>query len=48
MTTAGGDGDLGEHMSAHLIGPVRRYIAKSPVITVVVLLVAEYSGRFRA
>jgi hypothetical protein len=56
MTTAGADGDLGEHMSAQLIGRVRRYIAKSPVlqillfivITVVVLLVAEYSGLFPA
>jgi hypothetical protein len=56
MTTAGCDGDLGERMSAHLIGRVRRYIGRSPVlqillfmvIIVVVLLVAEYSGLFPA
>lgn len=43
-------------MSAHLIGRVRRYIGRSPVlqillfmvITIVVLLVAEYSGIFPA
>ena len=43
-------------MSAHLAARVRRYIGRSPVlqillfmvITVVVLLVAEYSGLFPA
>ncbi len=43
-------------MSAHRIGRGRRYVGRSPVlqillfivITVVVLLVAEYSGLFPA
>jgi hypothetical protein len=41
-------------MSAHLIGRVRRYVGRSPVlqillfmvIIIVVLLLAEYSGIF--
>jgi hypothetical protein len=43
-------------MSAHLVSRVRRYVGKSPVlqillflvITILVLLVAEYTGIFPA